>query len=154
MSTFSTGERVFLDTSFILNFLFGDERAVVALEKMIDEGTRFYINPTVIGEVWFQLMANEYVKKHGRYSTYGIREKVGEIKEAINVADEFFSALPELEVVEITERTVEIARGLIEEHNLLPNDAMILASCIQYGIKRIATFDSDFKKVPNIETLP
>ncbi|MCD6524049.1 MAG: PIN domain-containing protein [Thermococcus sp.] len=121
---------------------------------MIDKGTRFYVNPTVIGEVWFQLMANEYVKKHGRYSTHGIREKVHEVKEAINVADEFFSALPELEVVEITERTVEIARDLIESYNLLPNDAVILASCIQYGIKKLVTFDSDFKKFSGIEILP
>ncbi|WP_456394730.1 type II toxin-antitoxin system VapC family toxin [Thermococcus sp.] len=154
MNTFSTGERVFLDTSFILNFLFGDKKAVDTLEKLLKANTVFYVNPTVIGELWFQLMANEYAKKHGRYSAYGLRDKVEEVKKALKVLDEFFEVLPGLEVVEITERTVELARDLIDRYNLLPNDAMIMASCIQYGIKKLATFDSDFKRVMEIEIIP
>jgi len=154
MTTLLEGERVFLDTSFILNFLFGDERAVNTLEKLINAGMRFYINPVVIGELWFQLMANEYVKKYRRYSAYGLREKVKEVKDVLNVSDEFFDALPELEVIEITERTVEIARRTIKIYNLLPNDAMIVASCIQYEIKKLATFDSDFKRVKEVGIIP
>ncbi|MHC1583810.1 MAG: PIN domain-containing protein [Methanosarcinales archaeon] len=32
-------------------------------------------------------------------------------------------------------------------YKLLPNDALIAATCKHYGIKRIATLDSDFKRV-------
>lgn len=154
MSTSLEGERVFLDTSFILNFLFGEERAVKTLENLLKSGSRFYVNPIVIGEVWFQLMANEYVKRHGRYSAYGIRDEVTSVKGVISVADEFFEALPDFEVIEITERTVEIAREVVEKYDLLPNDAMIVASCLQYGIKKLATFDSDFERLDVVDTIP
>jgi predicted nucleic-acid-binding protein len=32
-------------------------------------------------------------------------------------------------------------------YKLLPNDALIAATCKHHGIKKIATFDSDFKRV-------
>ena len=40
MTMFSEGERVFLDTSFILDFLFGEERAVNALRNLIERENR------------------------------------------------------------------------------------------------------------------
>ncbi len=36
---------------------------------------------------------------------------------------------------------------LIKTYRLLPNDALIAATCKYYGIKKIATFDEDFKRV-------
>jgi len=35
----------------------------------------------------------------------------------------------------------------VATYRLLPNDAAIVAACRYYGIKRIATFDSDFNRV-------
>ena len=32
----------------------------------------------------------------------------------------------------------------MKKYNLLPNDALILASCVNNQIKKLATFDSDF----------
>ena len=32
-------------------------------------------------------------------------------------------------------------------YNLLPNDAMIVSTCLKHEISRIATFDSDFQRV-------
>lgn len=34
---------------------------------------------------------------------------------------------------------------------MLPNDALIVATCRYYGINKIATFDSDFDKVDFLE---
>ena len=39
----------------------------------------------------------------------------------------------------------------IKRYGLLPNDALIAATCYHYGISRIATFDSDFKRVDYLE---
>ncbi len=33
----------------------------------------------------------------------------------------------------------------------LPNDALIVATCKHYGIKKIATFDEDFGRVDFLE---
>ncbi|MEA2046127.1 MAG: PIN domain-containing protein [Euryarchaeota archaeon] len=39
----------------------------------------------------------------------------------------------------------------IDKYGLLPNDALIAATCQHYGIIRIATFDSDFRRVDYLE---
>ncbi len=35
----------------------------------------------------------------------------------------------------------------VTSYRLLPNDAAIVAACRYYGIKEIATFDSDFNRI-------
>ncbi|WP_230972195.1 PIN domain-containing protein [Archaeoglobus neptunius] len=42
---------------------------------------------------------------------------------------------------------------IIEKYKLLPNDALIAATCKHYGIKKIATFDEDFKRVDFLEVI-
>jgi predicted nucleic acid-binding protein len=36
---------------------------------------------------------------------------------------------------------------IMQEYRLLPYDALIVSTCISNGIKEIATFDRDFKRV-------
>jgi len=43
--------------------------------------------------------------------------------------------------------TFELSKNIAYKYGLLPNDALIAAACKRYGIKYIATFDDDFKKV-------
>ena len=38
-------------------------------------------------------------------------------------------------------------------YHLLPNDALIAATCKHHGIRKIATFDPDFKRVDFLEML-
>ena len=38
-------------------------------------------------------------------------------------------------------------------YKLLPNDALIAATCKQYGITKIATFDADFERVDFLEVI-
>ncbi len=42
---------------------------------------------------------------------------------------------------------------IIENYGLLPNDALIAATCKHYGIRRIATFDEDFRRVDFLEVV-
>ena len=42
----------------------------------------------------------------------------------------------------------EIIRRTSEKYGLLPNDAIIVATCIKHGITEIATFDTDFEHIP------
>ncbi|WP_456329743.1 PIN domain-containing protein [Archaeoglobus sp.] len=41
----------------------------------------------------------------------------------------------------------DLSKKIVEKYKLLPNDALIAATCKHYGIKKIATFDEDFKRV-------
>ncbi|MEM3505508.1 MAG: type II toxin-antitoxin system VapC family toxin [Archaeoglobaceae archaeon] len=56
-------------------------------------------------------------------------------------------------VLEITEQIFDTAKKIITEYRLLPNDALIAATCKHYGIRKIATFDDDFKRVDFLEIL-
>jgi predicted nucleic acid-binding protein len=41
----------------------------------------------------------------------------------------------------------------MQKYRLLPYDALIVSTCISNGIKEIATFDKDFRRVDLIEVL-
>jgi len=41
----------------------------------------------------------------------------------------------------------DIVLEMCKRYSLLPNDALIAATCRFYGIRRIATFDDDFRRV-------
>ena len=57
-------------------------------------------------------------------------------------------------ILPTTTDIVERAYTIISTYNLLPNDAIIAATCEHYGIKSIATFDKDFKRIPWLNTVP
>jgi len=57
----------------------------------------------------------------------------------------------EIELLECT--SVGLFFEILEKYNLLPNDSLIAATCKHYGIKKIATFDEDFKKVDFLEVI-
>jgi len=42
---------------------------------------------------------------------------------------------------------IPVLTDVMYQFNLLPNDALIAATCKFYGIRDIATFDNDFKRV-------
>jgi hypothetical protein len=42
---------------------------------------------------------------------------------------------------------------IMTNYNLLPNDALIAATCKHCGITKIATFDEDFKRVDFLEMI-
>jgi predicted nucleic acid-binding protein len=48
-------------------------------------------------------------------------------------------------------KNLEMISDIITKYRLMPNDAIIATTCQHYGIKCIATFDSDFKRVEFLE---
>ncbi len=46
--------------------------------------------------------------------------------------------------MELGEKTSHIAKDLIRKYAMLPNDALILATCMEHGFS-LATLDEDFK---------
>ncbi len=64
---------------------------------------------------------------------------------------ELFLMLNSLAMFEVGAETVSIAEELMLNYNLLPNDALILATCKYYGIKYLASLDTDFERVCEAE---
>ena len=48
---------------------------------------------------------------------------------------------------------VNLSKRISFELKLLTNDALIAAACKHHGIRKIATFDSDFKRVEFLEVI-
>ena len=55
--------------------------------------------------------------------------------------------------LDVGEAVKNEAEGLIKKYGLLPNDALIAATCKHYDIKKIATIDPDFKRVDFLEVI-
>ncbi|KUK05323.1 MAG: putative ribonuclease VapC, partial [Archaeoglobus fulgidus] len=47
----------------------------------------------------------------------------------------------------------DLVLEIMERYRLLPNDALIAATCKHYGIKKIATFDEDFRRVDFLQVV-
>ena len=148
-----TEEPIFIDTSvFIRFFVEGD----VKIEDLL--GHRLYTSTNVIEELCYVLLKIKIGEKYGidrhyelltflRDRTDVVKEEFPEIKEDVSDLLSFMS----IEVLP-TAPYKEMWR-IIENYGLLPNDALIAATCKHYGIRRIATFDEDFKRVDFLEVV-
>ena len=58
-----------------------------------------------------------------------------------------------LKILELNAQIFEISYLFSKKYGLLPNDALIATICKQYDIKKIATFDPDFKRVDSLEII-
>jgi predicted nucleic acid-binding protein len=150
MITFSR-EPVFIDSSVIVGFLAADREALDLLDRL-EESFDLVINDVVFSEVTYRIMYHGYVEKYGRFQVWELRGRIGEFVNAYEVMGDFIRAAS-LRVVPINQDVVDLAIQLGKAHGLLPNDALIAATCKYYGIRRIATFDKDFEKIDFLEVM-
>jgi len=51
-------------------------------------------------------------------------------------------------IIPVTEKILKIAKMVIKEYGLLPNDAIILATCKDYGVKYLISIDREDFTIP------
>ncbi|NQE52481.1 tRNA(fMet)-specific endonuclease VapC [ANME-1 cluster archaeon GoMg3.2] len=149
--------KIFIDSSvFVAHCMVGDETLVHLFEK----GEELFSSPNVIEESFYKslfLKTEQIYKKGGKYL---LKEKY--IKERANFEpifkyfNEFVKRIIETGTLKILPLNAEISLRSIEiswKYGLLPNDALITATCKHHGITKIATFDSDFKRVDFLEVV-
>ena len=56
-------------------------------------------------------------------------------------------------VIPLNDKIFEFSKEIIKKYIFLPNDALIVATCKHYGIKKMVTFDKDFERVDFLEVL-
>jgi len=135
---------VFIDSNVFLDFLKGKERAKTLLEDYLDlEGC---INDIVFSEVLFV-----YIKAETGKKSYELK-KQPELVKSVELND-ILELLGRYRMLEVGEAVKSEAEGIIKEYGLLPNDALIAATCKHYDIKKIATFNPDFKRVNFLEVI-
>ncbi|MEA1924416.1 MAG: type II toxin-antitoxin system VapC family toxin [Candidatus Altiarchaeota archaeon] len=137
---------VFVDSNVIIKHIAGDERARGFMLEI--EGNEFVgcVNQIVVSEVLFI-----YIKLKTGLRPLDLKRKP-DLLRSLKLDDVFriFELFQELEGGALIRTLTE---GVMEEYGLLPNDALIAATCRFYGIKKIASFDEDFRRVDFLKVL-
>ena len=136
---------VLLDTSILLEHFKGNQKAKNILLGLMESDVVLFINPVVFSEAVYLLL--------GFYSGVSPRSLKGKPEKLPGELDLVFEALEEYAFVELGEKTSLIARDLIQKYAMLPNDALILATCIEHGLS-LVTLDDDFKLPSEKEGVP
>jgi predicted nucleic acid-binding protein len=143
--------KIFIDSSVLVEYIKGNKTDF--LEQLIASNHELFTNPIVYSEFMFY-----YLAVIGEKSPLSIKEnkQIRAIIEKYNPIDLFlnFQLLPVN--IEIT----VLSYKYMQKYNLLPNDALILATAKLSGIEYLASFDvTDFgipckkEKVKLIESI-
>jgi predicted nucleic acid-binding protein len=139
---------LFLDTSFIVPLIIETDTTRKARDfyssfpgtcaaSMSVYEEAFFVGLRLIAEDEFGIAGTGKLKEHIRDKGYGFAD------EFIRHLNDLFSGLVIVPDSTNLPRIEEIART----YSLLPNDALIIATCREHSIPKIATFDRDFSKI-------
>ncbi len=132
----SKQNKIFLDSSILIEFEKQSEKSSLFV-LLQNSDFELYINAIVASEYLYKLIGIIAQK-----SPMAVCES-NKIKEIIEQQD-IESFLSIFSYLEITEESILFSVDLMKKHNLLPNDAMILATCLLQNIKVLASHDTDF----------
>ncbi len=139
---------LFLDTSFIIPLIietdttrrardfFSSFSGTCAVSMSVYEES-FFVGLRIIAEDEFGITGTAKLKEHILNKGYGFAD------EFIRNLNDVFSEVAIVSDSSNLSAITEIART----YALLPNDALIVATCREHSIPKIATFDRDFSKV-------
>ncbi len=140
--------KVFIDSGVLIEYLKGN--GIAFFDKLIlSKLHKLYINQIVVSEFLFH-----YIAIHAQKSP--LSAKKGNTIQ--NIIEQFNpqTFIEDFNLVNCTTEISVIAIQMMKKYNVLPNDAIIIASCIENNIEYIATYDSDFEipcKSENIKIL-
>ena len=131
-----TTNSVFIDTSVLIENVKGNKKEFL-LRLIQNRALTCFINETVVSEFMFH-----FLKLNGDASPKSSQSS-GKIPSIIKSSDDYhlirlFHFLPS------DGNIFTLVPSYMSTYNLLPNDAIILATCKIHGITQLASHDSDF----------
>ncbi len=139
-------DNVFFDSNVLIYHLGGIEEAKKLIRYVEDNKIRGFINPIVASETFFF-----YIKANTKMKSWEIKRKP-HVLSKIDL-EPVFELLSLFSILDLNAEIVDLSKSVIERYHLLPNDALIAATCEFYVIEKIATFDDDFKRVAGLQIL-
>ena len=137
---------VFVDSNVIIHHLAGDNKAKAIIENVESGGDTGYINQIVVSEVIFICLKLKTKKSAFELKKAPDIVKRVDLKNVYELLDTFIE-LPSDKGI------TRSAEDVIARYGLLPNDALIAATCKHHGIRKLATFNGDFKQVDFVEII-
>ena len=147
-------EKCLIDTFILLKVILEGELDI--LRKLSVYVLHIPVN--VLEEASFKIIVSSVLNELNteKYSFYRMKEEFEKGKGKKLIVDRLHllnSIKDKLVVLELNEEIVDISKEIIRKYHLLPNDALIAATCKHHGIQKIATFDPDFKRVDFLEVV-
>ena len=145
---------IFVDTNVFINYLFEtslSEKAekILSMEELCTSGI-------VINETLFVIARTKAFKELRIKSMKAFRDHIARNGYSFCESDfkDFYNVL-EIAKVDIFHDHFDKDEFILTmtTYRLLPNDALITATCKHHGIRKIATFDPDFKRVDFLEAI-
>ncbi len=127
--------KILVDSSILIEFEKGTRADL--LMYLLKRGDELYINSTIASEYLYKLLGIL-----GGKSPMSISESKG-IKATLS-KHETQDFLLNFNYLPIIQEAMLLSIDLMKKHNLLPNDAQMLATCKIYQIAILASFDADF----------
>jgi len=137
---------VFVDSNVIIHHLAGDNKAKEIIENVERGGDTGYINQIVVSEVIFICLKLKTKKSAFELKKAPDIVKRVDLKNVYELLDTFIELQSDKEIT-------RSAEDVIARYGLLPNDALIAATCKHHGIRKLATFNGDFKQVDFVEII-
>ncbi|RYF65581.1 MAG: PIN domain-containing protein [Cytophagaceae bacterium] len=132
----STTNDIFLDSSILVEYERADRTEL--LDYLCERSEYdLFINETVLSEYAFQMLA-----LYGQKAPLTLKVN-GLISATLTQAD-LEPVLIQFTFLANSPTVVSIYLHFMAKYNLLPNDALILATCKLHNINRLASYDSDF----------
>ena len=145
---------IFLDTAFVLSLILETDETDIAKKYFEETTDSLVISISVYEEAFYvgvKLLAEERLNIKGKYDLRDYIKKKG-YEFAKDFLERFHKLLGLVTLIDDTKNT-NLVRNVAEKYGLLPNDALIAATCKHHGIRKIATFDPDFKRVDFLEVV-
>jgi len=140
---------VFFDSNVFLRYLAGDGEARRLVDRVEAGEWSGYVNDVVVSEVvygYLRLVLDVSRYELRRYVVEHVDEVGGLLEEDVLPLFTVFSSLP-------CHVGASMLMEYMVEYKLLPNDALIAATCRIHDVRAIAAFDEDFKRIPWLRVL-
>jgi len=135
----TSNRKLFVDSSVLIESEKGRRRELFnALTEV--SGVELFISTVVVSEFLFQYLAI------GENVTPRTVKERGDIRRVLGKSTNH-KLVEELTLVDISTADLPSVTELMADYNLLPNDALIVATCLSRGIRGLASFDPDFSDV-------
>jgi len=145
---------IFIDSSVLYNYLVETKLTEYAV-NILDSGEGKLTSDTVIDELFYILIRKIAEKNYGVSSIWGVKRLLrrdAEFKRcASNTISDILALVDVKNVLIVSDsRDWLTVATFVYDYSLLPHDARILATALEYNCDKLATLDEDFGTVKDI----
>ena len=131
--------KMFIDSNIFVEYSKDNPKAVDIIENLFGKFKELYINDIVYSEVAYIFIRTDSGKSYFELK----KDKKSVADSGLNFLNTLFPLLKLAKFLEVNDSIIALASNYIIKYGLLPNDALILATCKFYGIEFLVSFDQE-----------